>query len=63
MTQYPQLFEAEACEKADEACKPLDRQAALARVNHDWDAYTKAAKAKKTLWLDTYLAAVRESND
>jgi hypothetical protein len=60
MAEYPQLFQAEASEAANKACEYLDRQAALARVSRDWDAYTKAAKAKKVLWLDTYLAAAKD---
>jgi hypothetical protein len=54
--QYPATFEVKACEAADEAVKPLNLQAAKAKLNDDWDAYTKAVRASKVLWLDTYLA-------
>jgi hypothetical protein len=57
MSQYPPLFKPLACETANKACRQLGRDASLAKVNGDWDAYTKAVRAKKILWLDTYLAA------
>ena len=56
MAQYPPTFEVAACEAADEACKSLNLQATIAKTNGDWTAYTKAVRAGKVLWLDTYLA-------
>jgi hypothetical protein len=56
MPQYPPTFEIAACEAADKACAALNLQAATAKISNDWDAYTKAVRASKVLWLDTYLA-------
>ena len=60
MPQYPPTFEVAACEAADKACASLNLQAAVAKLNNDWDAYTKAVRASKVLWLDAYLAAAKD---
>ena len=59
-TPYPPTFKVEACEAADKACVKLNLQAAVAKLNNDWDGYVKACRAAKVLWLDSYHAAVEQ---
>jgi hypothetical protein len=63
MAQYPQLFKPIACEAANKACQHLDRQAALAKAHGDFETWRTTSKAKKVLWLDTYLVAAKGEED